>query len=412
MSGQQVNSSKSAIMLSKHTPDHTKTAISSILSITKTNFDEKYLGLPATINRSKQSSFEYIISKITSIIQSWSSKFLSRAGRTMLIKAVLNSIPSYTMSYFHISDTICDHISRLCSQFWWSSTRGKRSIHWLKWTQLCKSFKSGGLGFRDCRAQNLALLAKQCWRIMKYPDSLLSRTLKGRYFPYSEFMNVENYNNPSGGWQSIIKGRDLIHTSIRWNIGARTTRTLHDQPWLPCEPLFSISGPQPNPLQPTLISDFFDREIYMWNTQMVQSFFSRSVADLILSVEILPSADQPHWHYSSNGEYTVASGYKIALSKMQPDVTSPHPFPWNNIWKLKVPLKIKTFLWRLLQDSLPTRTTLQSRHVPIPTDACPICKHNPEDEKHLFFTCPLASRVWKISLLPIPNRQAAPSMEA
>ncbi|WOL11542.1 hypothetical protein Cni_G20305 [Canna indica] len=81
MSGQQINSSKSAFMLSKHTLDHTMTAISSILSITKTNFDEKYLGLSATINRSKQSSFEYIISKITSRIQSWSSKFLSRAGR-------------------------------------------------------------------------------------------------------------------------------------------------------------------------------------------------------------------------------------------------------------------------------------------------------------------------------------------
>ncbi|WOL16808.1 hypothetical protein Cni_G25596 [Canna indica] len=154
-----------------------------------------YLGLPATVTKSKKAAFEFIIHMIEKKIQSWSSKLLSRAGKAVLIKPVLNAIPAYTMSNFYISDSICERISKLCTSFWWSSNVGKKNIHWLKWQTLSRSFANGRLGFKDCHAQNLSLLAKQGWRLMTNPNSLLSLTFKGKYFTYCSFMDVTAGNN-------------------------------------------------------------------------------------------------------------------------------------------------------------------------------------------------------------------------
>jgi hypothetical protein len=44
------------------------------------------------------------------------------------------------------------------------------------------------LGFRDISAFNEALLAKQGWRLMTNPDSLISKVLKAKYFPKCHFL--------------------------------------------------------------------------------------------------------------------------------------------------------------------------------------------------------------------------------
>ena len=41
--------------------------------------------------------------------------------------------------------------------------------------------KGGGLGFRDLEAFNLALLAKQIWRIITNRNMLVSKILKAKY---------------------------------------------------------------------------------------------------------------------------------------------------------------------------------------------------------------------------------------
>jgi hypothetical protein len=61
----------------------------------------------------------------------------------------------------------------------------------------------------------------------------------------------------------------------------------------------------------------------------------------------------------------------------------------QKIWKCKVPLKIKVFLW--FQDRLQTTIQLKGREWK-GSEHCVLCGEN-EDVDHLLFTCPLAKFV-------------------
>ncbi|GAA0157021.1 hypothetical protein LIER_38387 [Lithospermum erythrorhizon] len=66
---------------------------------------------------------------------------------------------------------------------------------------------------------NLALLARQGWRIVTRQASLLYKILKGRYFRNSNFLNAKVGSNPSFGWRSLIEGRKVLKKEdggIRW----------------------------------------------------------------------------------------------------------------------------------------------------------------------------------------------------
>ncbi|KAH1131617.1 hypothetical protein J1N35_002995 [Gossypium stocksii] len=103
--------------------------------------------------------------------------------------------------------------------FWWQKSHGKRGIHWCNWNSLCVPKDEGGMEFRNFNSFNIALLAKQGWRLLRNPNSLLARTLKAKYFKDLDFLNSRLGNVPSLTWQSIWSAKGLLMKGMGWSIG-------------------------------------------------------------------------------------------------------------------------------------------------------------------------------------------------
>ena len=91
----------------------------------------------------------------------WKEKLLSNTGKEVLIKAVTQAVLSYTMSCFKLPNALCDGMTRMVRQFWWGQVKNEKKVAWMSWDKMCLPKDKGGMGFRDLKSFNLALLAKQ-----------------------------------------------------------------------------------------------------------------------------------------------------------------------------------------------------------------------------------------------------------
>jgi hypothetical protein len=105
-------------------------------------------------------------------------------------------------------------INSLMKKFWWGNQGNGSRVHWMKWDTMSHSKNVGGMGFRDFRSFNKALLAKQCWRLWKNPDSLVGNIMKAKYFPDSNILEASLGKRPSFAWRSIISSCDLLKEGL------------------------------------------------------------------------------------------------------------------------------------------------------------------------------------------------------
>ena len=89
----------------------------------------KYLGLPAVIGKSKNQDFAEIKERFERKLLGWKEKMLSMGGKEILIKAVSQAIPTYTMRCFLLRKGLCEDLERMEQNFWW--VRRIRRQRWL-----------------------------------------------------------------------------------------------------------------------------------------------------------------------------------------------------------------------------------------------------------------------------------------
>ena len=395
-SGQSINYSKSGITFSSNVKVDNQAAISSILGVNNDLQNSKYLGLPSLVGRSKKRVFGFVKERMWKRLQGWKAKKISRAGKTVLIKNVATAIPSYCMSSFLLPRSMCNEMEVLMNKYWWQSgSTDRRGINWVKWSGLSMSKCFGGLAFRDLYGYNIALMAKHVWNFVYSPQSLVSRFYKSKYFQNTHILQAKASPGSSFIWQGIITARNEVLKGYRWILGDGNSINCTQDPWLIGKGDFKVDQTRAYADNNMVVSQLFLQGERKWDAHKVVSIFSNSDANLILSMRIpdLPSMDRLAWAHSTNGKYSVKTGYHLWHNHHVGFGSVVQSKGWTRLWKLDLPHKTKLFLWRFCRNNIPVKSRLSTKGVHIPVD-CPMCTSEVEDLRHLFFQCPFALACW------------------
>jgi hypothetical protein len=267
---------KSSIHFAKGCQETVRQAIMDILNVHNVTLSEKYLGMPSDIGSSINGAFKYLRDRVWKRVQGWLEMLLSAAGKEVLIKSVAQAIPTFSMACFRLPRRLCHHINSLLRNFWWGSKDGKRRTCWVSWEDMTKPKYLGGLGFRDIELFNLALLAKQAWRLLQDPTSLSARILKAVYYPSGEFLEAGLGSSPSKIWRSILDGRDVLRQGLIRRIGTGEETNIWDVNWLPHDgllrPVTCILDTNTRE-KPQLVCDLIDATSMSWNQELLQEVF-------------------------------------------------------------------------------------------------------------------------------------------
>jgi hypothetical protein len=239
----------------------------------------------------------------------------------------------------------------------------------------------GGMGFRDPRAFNLTMIAKQGWNILTKPHSLVARIYKARYFPNFSFFDAKIGHNPSYAWRGVWKARQILMHGCRWSLGSGANIRVMSDPWLRGNDGGWILSPQTQGVHNLNVSDLMVLNVKLWDKAKIEPIFPLHVAKRIIEIPLLESIgdDKIVWIDNANGAYSVKSGYKVMLKITWkfPEVTQREE--WYNLWKIRAPPKAKHLLRRIIMGCLPTRIRLQKKRV-LCLVLCPLCNQHNEDD--------------------------------
>ena len=260
------------------------------------------------------------------------------------------------------------------------------------------------MGFRDFQAFNLAMLAKQVWRLIINPDSLCARVLKAKYYPQGDILQAGPKSGSSYTWQSILAGVSTFKRGHVWRVGNGACINIWTDPWIQASPNRGVLSSRGDS-EFTKVEGLIDFETRSWNEMRIRNSFNDVDVGRILQIPINTQGfdDFIAWGYTTDGRYTVRSGYYLEWKhKFGPNAAqlaslgaSVHNPVWKGLWKLKIPSKVKIFAWRALHSILPLNGILAIRHIPV-SGACTTCHQAAEDVLHLLFTCPAAQEIWRL----------------
>jgi hypothetical protein len=217
----------------------------------------------------------------------------------------------------------------------------------VKWTRVCRSKKKGGLGVKDIRKQNISLLCKWWWKLETL-DGLWQDIIKAKYLRNKTVATVTSRFNNSPCWKVILEVKETYFAGINVVLNNGNITRLWKDP---------IMGEQP----------FCDKFTVLFNLCREQDCTVKSCRDTNFDIPFrrrLRGELLDHWHYilntlplapshDENDRITWSLNKSAIFSTrsiytlLEKNLAGSHN---NWIWKSKIPLKIKIFMWQMCQD--------------------------------------------------------------
>jgi len=370
----------------------------------------KYLGFYLKPSNYKKSDWFWLLEKLEKRLKVWSHKWLSRAGRLVLVKSVLEAIPVYWMSLVWIPKGILESYRKACFRFLWSGKKESQVTPWVKWEKIARPKEKGGWGLKNIFLFSRALAAKVGWRMLSTP-SLWQKVVVQKYIAPASVESwirnpVKNKQGISVVWKAVINSFSVISNKLAWKIGNGEKIRIGVDPW---------QGRSSHHLMaPRIIEALEDRGITtlgqladeqhstIW-AQGWRSARSLRLEDLLVPdfelyiaglkrshIRLRDKEDELIWDEDPSGIYTPKAGYLALSTELTPTETK---WWWKKLWKIKCPPKSKLFMWTVLENKVPTWDILQKKHQLGPGRCC-LCMNAEESAIHIFMQCRFTIAVW------------------
>ncbi|WMV37643.1 hypothetical protein MTR67_031028 [Solanum verrucosum] len=155
-----------------------------------------YLGMPSWAKSGSIDIWNPILEKCEKKLAKWRSQYLSLGGRLTLINFVLDALPTYMLSIFHIPQSIVQMLDKTRRNFLWQGNKERKAFHLVKWKNIIRSKVQGGLGIKNLKNHSKALKVKWLWRNHQEGQALWYRVIN-KYEELNKWVTKEGHNKGS-----------------------------------------------------------------------------------------------------------------------------------------------------------------------------------------------------------------------
>lgn len=391
LSGLKINQGKSKAWFSAGATTQSKRHFLRYFGVLEATGEERYLGCPVAVT--SDCSFDYLIEKFETRLNIWKARLLTHAGRLILLKAILESLPVYAMGMVILPPKIIAKLTSIMRNFFWGGTNEKRRMAYVAWKEVTTPKGMGGLGLRSLKELNSALVMKMVWKIAQGSNSPWAQVLRAKYYLRSEFWPSTRTYRCTKLWKNIIQTKAVLRNHILWELGSGEGVPVFSEPWFPQWQEFRAQ----NALQRRItVSSLICQESGTWDFQKLEQFFGFTQAlNIATSIpKCCPSSEVPDtlfFTFAKTGKFSIKKAYQ--LLKGDVGLETDKRF-WEGIWKNNGILpKLKLFLWRCVHRALPVRGVIGARIQTVPV-TCQLCNCEAETVEHAIFRCGFAKSVW------------------
>ncbi|KAF7841164.1 reverse transcriptase [Senna tora] len=287
------------------------------LNFSVVNQPGKYLGMVLG-NRGKHNDFIPLINKIQGRINSLSNRFLSYAGKTTMINAVISPLITFHANSVTLPVKTCKVIDRTLRDFFWSSNSNKKKIHTLSWEKICLPTSLGGLGIHLTKERNCSLITKLACQVKVNPNCLWSKSVH-HYL-------LRSCNSFSTTGRAIRKGNSVIN-SHSWALVRNGKGPLNKE-----DNLITVNQ--------------LANDLGSWSWDLISFDLPQSIKDLINATPCLKDSsfeDISSCTFQKNGNFKLSLVYQDLISKHPNDNSLPTSGKW--IWHSSCHRRLKFFIW-------------------------------------------------------------------
>jgi hypothetical protein len=128
-SGQKVNHDKSTIFFGNSCDGALKSGVMNLIGVHNEDLQDTYLGMPTKVGRSSVACFRFLPDRAWKRMNTCSGRPMSRAGKDVFLKAIIQAISTFVMSCFLLPLATCSLMRRSTADFWWGIEEGRRKMH-------------------------------------------------------------------------------------------------------------------------------------------------------------------------------------------------------------------------------------------------------------------------------------------